>query len=615
MNDETLQSGEERPRMEGQEMKKTMPKYWQEINVVSVAPFSEERVSPFKGECQYLTTGGLTETRITQSQSVSHENRPTRADLFVRTGDVIVAKMKNTLKVLEIQPEYNGLIVSTGFAVFRPTPRILSGYLFFFVRSDEFQVLKDKYAQGSTQKAINNTDLKSITLMLPPLPVQERIVQILQKADESRRKYQESLELANAILAVSFISIFGDPSNKHENFERVPLGKLADVRSGVTKGRKLRGKETVDVPYLRVANVQDGFLDLSEVKIMTVLPYDVDKYRLEDGDILMTEGGDPDKLGRGTVWRNQIERCIHQNHIFRVRTNREKLVPEYLAALLQTQYAKRYFLSCAKRSSNLASVNSTQLKAFPVPLPPIQLQEKFISVVEQCVQATERLAEGLKDVGRLFASMMDKAFTGQLTAEWEVAHVIWIKAQVEFHEILPRLLLLALIREKTARAEKATQAVMLVTALMKYAFLFQMEGNGRHRFYHFVPYHYGPFAKEVYGDLARLQESGFIQVKGLSAYKEAHETSSSEGWMLAAENQAAYVAGTEESENSRRIEIVIDDLAKTEAALADLPGDLKEAVAAILDNYGNLDHNALLNTVYNKYPAYAKKSRLRKRSD
>ena len=82
--------------------------------------------------------------------------------------------------------------------------------------------------------------------------------------------------------------------------------------------------------------------------------------------------------------------------------------------------------------------------------------------------------------------------------------------------------------------------------------------------------------------------------------------------MSAAENQAAYVAGMEESENSRRLEIFIDDLAKTEVALADLPGDLKEAVAAILDNYGNLDYNALLKTVYNKYPAYAKKSRLRK---
>ena len=72
------------------------------------------------------------------------------------------------------------------------------------------------------------------------------------------------------------------------------------------------------MPYLRVANVQDGFLDLSEIKTIEVLPEDVDEYHLEDGDILVTEGGDPDKLGRGAIWRGQVERCIHQNHVFRV---------------------------------------------------------------------------------------------------------------------------------------------------------------------------------------------------------------------------------------------------------------------------------------------------------
>ena len=183
--------------------------------------------------------------------------------------------------------------------------------------------------------------------------------------------------------------MFGAPRENSRGFKVTPLGELADVRSGVTKGRKLGSKETVEAPYLRVANVQDGFLDLSEIKTIAVLPEDLSKYRLDDGDILMTEGGDPDKLGRGCIWRSEVEGCIHQNRVFRVRTDRSQLVAEYLAAFLRTQYAKEYFLRCAKRTSNLASINSTQVKAFPIPVPPIMLQLKFIVAVAQWEKYTD----------------------------------------------------------------------------------------------------------------------------------------------------------------------------------------------------------------------------------
>lgn len=555
---------------------------WQEARIVTVAPLSDERVGPFTGDRPYLTTGGLQDTQIDHLESVAYENRPTRADLVVRAGDVIVARMKDTVKVLRVSRNHNGMIVSTGFAVFRPAPIVSPDYLYYFLRTPRFQELKDKYAQGSTQKAVNNTDLKTITLPLPPLPVQERIASILQKADDVVQQRRRALDLADAILPAAFICMFGNPRSNHTSFERVLLSGIADVRSGVTKGRKLRGRDTVEVPYLRVANVQDGFLDLAEMKTIEVLPEDVEKYHLEDGDILMTEGGDPDKLGRGAVWRNQIDNCIHQNHVFRVRTDRQRLAPEYLAALLRTQYAKQYFLSCAKRSSNLASVNSTQVKVFQVPLPSLSLQQKFVSAVEQWVEATERLVGALKDARNLFASTMDQAFRGDLTAKWEAANAENISRQVEFVKRLPQLLLLALLFERTKRAGQHS-AEVLVTAVMKYAFLLQMEGNGRRRFYCFVPYHYGPFAKELYTDLQRLQDEGLVRVDNES--------------------------------DEDKVKITLTDPAKAEQALAELPADLRDDATAIIETYGHLDHSALLRTVYEKYPAYAKKSRLRKRKE
>jgi type I restriction enzyme S subunit len=110
-------------------------------------------------------------------------------------------------------------------------------------------------------------------------------------------------------------------------WQMVRLKELAQIASGVTKGRRFNGAETVFAPYLRVANVQAGRLDLSEIKEVEVLSGDVEKYRLHPGDVLMTEGGDRDKLGRGTIWRGEVDNCIHQNHIFRVRPDRSRLLP------------------------------------------------------------------------------------------------------------------------------------------------------------------------------------------------------------------------------------------------------------------------------------------------
>jgi type I restriction enzyme S subunit len=385
----------------------------------------------------------------------------------------------------------------------------------------------------------------------------------------------------DAVLAAAFSEMFGDAGKNSKAFDVKSLGVLADVRAGVTKGRNLDGQETIEIPYLRVANVQDGFLDLNEIKTIEVPPGDQEKFRLEDGDILMTEGGDPDKLGRGCVWRNQIEGCIHQNHVFRVRTIRSQLTPEYLAALLRTPYAKHYFLSCSKRSSNLASINSTQVKAFQVPVPPVPLQNKFVTAVEQWNQSTARLTEAVHAAEDILRSMTAHAFSGELTAEWERENAQLIADLQTLNERLPQLLLLAILSEKAKRASgPATDAVVLVTALMKYVFLVQMEGAVQRRLYRFVPYHYGPFAKELYTDLEALQEKGLITVH---------------------------------NGDDDKTEIWLADAGATTQAVADLPEELREDVCTVLDQYGQLDHRQLLTAVYDKYPTYAAKSRLRSR--
>ncbi len=193
------------------------------------------------------------------------------------------------------------------------------------------------------------------------------------------------------------------------------LDEVADVGSGVTLGKDVSGFKSVELPYLRVANVQDGYLELSDVKTVRVRVDEVDGFRLEPGDVLMTEGGDIDKLGRGTIWSGQIPVCLHQNHIFRIRTNRKMLVPEFYALVVESDIAKRYFNRVAKRTSNLASTNKTQVRAFSFPVPPTTNEQRDIAAIMHAAKAkAAALVQKERALTELKKSLMHDLLTGRV---------------------------------------------------------------------------------------------------------------------------------------------------------------------------------------------------------
>lgn len=173
------------------------------------------------------------------------------------------------------------------------------------------------------------------------------------------------------------------------------LDSVAVIQTGLAKGSRI-SKPATTLPYLRVANVQDGHLDLGEVKVIQVAQSKVERYRLRRGDLLMTEGGDFDKLGRGCIWEGQIDPCLHQNHVFVVRVSSPRLSNQFLAMLIASPWGKRYFLGCSKKSTNLASINTAQLKSFPVIIPSLEEQRKMTKMVGTWDSAIERLQALMK---------------------------------------------------------------------------------------------------------------------------------------------------------------------------------------------------------------------------
>lgn len=200
-----------------------------------------------------------------------------------------------------------------------------------------------------------------------------------------------------------------------ETWLSLALDECATVQTGVAKGRKFVDAEMVDVPYLRVANVQDGHLDLSEMKLIHIRRSEVERYRLQTGDVVLTEGGDFNKLGRGFIWRGELDLCVHQNHVFAVRPDRKRLLPEFFAYLAQSAYGKAYFLKVAHKTTNLACINSTKLKAFPVLIPPTLDEQReiveILDAIDRKISLHQRKRAVLED---LFKALLDKLMTGKI---------------------------------------------------------------------------------------------------------------------------------------------------------------------------------------------------------
>ncbi|ENM2238392.1 Type I restriction-modification system, specificity subunit S [Vibrio cholerae] len=194
------------------------------------------------------------------------------------------------------------------------------------------------------------------------------------------------------------------------------LKHTSTLQSGIAKGKDNANKETLSVQMLRVANVQDGYVKLDDVHEINVLPHEVERYALKDGDVLMNEGGDNDKLGRGTVWKEQIKPCIHQNHVFVIRVT--DIEPEWLGWLTQSAYAKFYFFRVSKQSTNLASISSTNVKEVHLLIPPADERKIIMEYLEKQTSKLKLLVQDVEESITLLkerrTSLISAAVTGKI---------------------------------------------------------------------------------------------------------------------------------------------------------------------------------------------------------
>ncbi len=326
---------------------------------------------------------------------------------------VLYSKIRPNLNKVAL-PDFEG-ICSADVYPLKPKPGQLDRtFLAHLLRSKEFLAYAQRHSSRTNIPKLNRPALLGFKARIPPLPEQRRIAAILDKADAIRRKRRETIRLTEELLRSAFIEMFGDPVTNPMGWDVLPLANVGVVQGGlqVTSRRK---SNPIEVPYLRVANVFRDSLNLAEMKIIRVTERELARVALKEGDLLIVEGhGNPAEIGRASAWDGSIEPCVHQNHLIRVRLNRNLAEPRFMSAFLNSTGGRRQLTRFGKTTSGLNTISASNVKRTRVLCPPIQLQRGFSEIVDRVDRLNQKRRRVHSEIDTLFNSLVQRAFSGGL---------------------------------------------------------------------------------------------------------------------------------------------------------------------------------------------------------
>lgn len=360
-------------------------------------------------------------------------------------GDLVFSKIDARNGAVGLIPGgISKAVVTSEYPVLIPdAAKLRPAYLNYLLRAQHFKTALTRKASGTSgRKRVTPAGFLSLSVPVPELAEQDALVTAyaaaIERADkleaEARAIENAGLQAFEAALGVTsppplpdrpvFVARFknverwshdgilrleAQPQTSSTAWPMLSLGTAGRVSYGIQKCPANR-PGALARPYLRVANVQRGSLDLREIKYINVPNEEMPRLRLEDGDVLLCEGNSPDLVGRGAIWRGEIADCVHQNHVLRVRVDRTKLLPEFVLAVINSGHGQGYFRSKAKRTTNLASINSKEVAGLPVPLLPIVVQRDLLRALE----GSTSIAEARRNEARALRAAAWTAFEAAL---------------------------------------------------------------------------------------------------------------------------------------------------------------------------------------------------------
>lgn len=368
-------------------------------------------------QVRYIDIGSVdgTQHRLVEVPEIASVDAPSRCRQIVASGDTVFSTVRPYLeKIAYVDVPLDGEFASTGFAVLRPGPRLEPRFLYYFALSPDMldQILP--HQKGVSYPAVLDREVRSVSMPVPALEEQRRIVAILE--DHLSRLDAADASLAAGVRRLGALERAALADCR--DGELRPLAEVAAIQGGIQKQQKRTPRDNA-FPFLRVANVTAHGLDLSEVHQVELFAGELQRLRLLRGDLLVVEGnGSASQIGRASTWDGTIEDCVHQNHLIRVRPS-QALNPAYLEAVWNSPQSRSALTDVASSSSGLHTLSVSKLKRLSIPVPPLDRQESLVAAVKEIREAKARMLSAIAVSQRRSAALrralLAAAFSGRLT--------------------------------------------------------------------------------------------------------------------------------------------------------------------------------------------------------
>ena len=361
----------------------------------------------YQGDVPWITGADISGPRADSARSfITEEAIRESATNRVPAGTVLLVTRTSVGKVAVTAME---LCFSQDITAIIPDPHCLdTSYLVHFLRTKQPHL--ERLARGATIKGVTRETVANLEIPLPSLPEQRRIAEILDKADALRAKRRAALAQLDTLTQSIFLDMFGDPATNPKGW---PVRTIRDLLESASYGTSEKSVATGEFPVLRMNNItRTGEMDFAKLKYMDLREDQRDRYLVRTGDVLFNRTNSVDLVGKTAIYR-EANPMAYAGYLIRLRVNR-KCEPEYLAAFLNTVYAKRVLRSMCKSIIGMANINATELQALRIPAPPHPVQHEFSGRIATIEKLKSAHRNSLVEQDDLFTTLQQRAFRGDL---------------------------------------------------------------------------------------------------------------------------------------------------------------------------------------------------------
>ncbi|MBX9903746.1 MAG: restriction endonuclease subunit S [Burkholderiales bacterium] len=404
---------------------------WPEVSIANFCQTgsggtpSRSNTNYYGGTIPWIKSGELRDEPLRATEEfITEQALKDSSAKIVPAGAILIAMYGATVgrtALLEFEATTNQAVC---FVI--PDSRIAIGrYVWYAMRANYESLLSKRV--GGAQPNISQQIIKNVRLPIPSLSEQSRIVELLDEADRLRKLSCELDDKVSRILPALFLKMFGDPATNPMGWAPKRLGELADDKPEYGANASACAASEGKPRYVRITDIRENGV-LSDKGVVSLDLEDYGRYMLAEGDVLFARSGNT--VGKTYIYRLDDGACAYAGYLIRFRFRLGGTDPWFIFGLTRTAYY-RGWVESHKRVAGQPNINGQEYAGLLVPEPPLALQQRFGALARSMESIVSQASRANENLEALFDTLLQRAFSGQLTAKWREAHMKELLTEME----------------------------------------------------------------------------------------------------------------------------------------------------------------------------------------